>query len=248
MLQGCSQFIVEFAGDWLTQNRDPDGNNTPDEQADLESANYGAVTAIAPDNVIDFVPATRGVWAAGTAYVAGDVVIDATIPNPLFYVALRPSTNIVPNSSAADWAVTAAPRVTRWYGMPRDVRGGPGGTPDGSILARPQLPNVRGPAAPNMNTDVVPLADVIWSANFAVPADLFEREVPWTSTLPAIEPPDDYIKGPRSMAPIDRYLAAWGPDTAAYQTPQMLRFVISVEDPRGRLAEPQTFEYVVELP
>jgi prepilin-type N-terminal cleavage/methylation domain-containing protein len=49
LLQHCSQFMVEFAGDFLSQDDAPtlpDGSINP---------NYGAVTALQPDNQIDFI-------------------------------------------------------------------------------------------------------------------------------------------------------------------------------------------------
>jgi len=57
----------------------------------------------------------------------------------------------------------------------------------------------------------------------------------------------------------DRYIVAWGPDSATYvpgpsfeplptPRPAMVRVVLSVDDPDGRLADSQSYEYVFALP
>jgi prepilin-type N-terminal cleavage/methylation domain-containing protein len=50
-LQGCSQFIVEYAGDFLTQNNDITNNNA----ATVANPGYGAVTAAGADGTLDYV-------------------------------------------------------------------------------------------------------------------------------------------------------------------------------------------------
>lgn len=54
----CTQFVVEFAGDFLTQDWDPNGNKIPDEPADRANANYGKVIAVGSDGRIDTVGST----------------------------------------------------------------------------------------------------------------------------------------------------------------------------------------------
>lgn len=46
------------------------------------------------------------------------------------------------------------------------------------------------------------------------------------------------------------YLCAWGPDTEASGCPwpKMIRIVLTLEDPSGRLPDGKTFEYVYQLP
>lgn len=172
-LRGCTQFIVEFAGDYLTQQNDP------------TVALYGNIlTPGAPDGVIDYV-----VW---------------------------------------DPPGAAPPiRQTRWYGMPRDNDG------DGQILAAPDSP------------DVLPVRDVAG-------IQVFERALP---PVPSGSPPD-YMKSitvanltATSPALQYVYTAAWTPaDLAAGSTlrPRLFRITITVDDPAGRMAEGQTFEYVIE--
>ena len=55
LLNNCSQFIVEFAGDFVTQDNHqfvPDPNNP---NVLVANENWGNVTGIGPDNVIDLV-------------------------------------------------------------------------------------------------------------------------------------------------------------------------------------------------
>ena len=47
----------------------------------------------------------------------------------------------------------------------------------------------------------------------------------------------------------DRYTCAWGPDTAGWPRPSMLRITYALDDtgPSARIGAGQTFEYVVKL-
>jgi type II secretory pathway pseudopilin PulG len=186
LLSGCSQFIVEFAGDFVTQEND------------ATNANYGDVTSgSGPDGITDFVVA-----------VVGGVNV----------------------------------RSTRWYGMPRDVAGDPNkGGPDGHVF--------RGNAA-NPSVDVVPLRDVRGAAS------AFERYVD-QQLLPPTGAGGDYLDPAAGMAPDARYDCVWGPDLFASTNPlivtnnplpQMLRITFVLDDPTGRLAEGQVYEYVITLP
>jgi prepilin-type N-terminal cleavage/methylation domain-containing protein len=190
-LEHCSQFIVEFAGDFLTQT--PNGTNA------------GHVTAVGPDGQIDFI-----VKSAGTQ-----------------------------NET----------RSIRWYGLPRNVD-----TSDDR-----GLPMIKGvalglnPQATQANEllDVVPLRDVILSTGtLTVPPDSFERSFPAPVPLP------NYAHPRSGMAPNasttdpgggdpHRYIAAWGPDvdSTIYKKPSLIRIVFTIDDPSGRVAEGQTFEY-----
>jgi hypothetical protein len=48
-----------------------------------------------------------------------------------------------------------------------------------------------------------------------------------------------------SMTPSDSYICAWGPSDPK---PQMIRIIMTVDDPNGKIADGQTFEYVFSLP
>ncbi len=192
LLNGCSQFIVEYAGNYVTQNDDPGATDFGD---------IGPTTPD-PEGTIDF---------------------------------------IVDNSSGVPV------RSIRWYGMPRDVAGpvtaaSPSGGPDGIV--------VPGTAdAPSL--DVVPLRDVRGTAS------PFERYV--DEELEVIGPAENYLEiatdGTSNMAEDARYTCVWGPDiflspivAQNNPLPRMLRITFALDDPDGRLAEGQTYEFVITLP
>ena len=139
-------------------------------------------------------------------------------------------------------ASTGTPtRRIRWYGMPRDIAGSSTGGPDGIIRGG------GGPADPNQLVDVVPLRDVLGSTFTyaptmvgAITTEFAERHLPW----PGATPPADYAL---SMLPDATYVVAWGPDTADQPRPKMIRIVVTIDDPEGRIAEGQTFEYVFRV-
>ncbi len=94
-LQGCSQFTVEFAGDFVTQNNDPSDCTPSPPFAASPSSNdgtYGEVLSAVSDGVLDF-------------YV--DKSSDPA------YVANTPGTE-----NPGLWR-----RQIRWYGLPRDTNG-----------------------------------------------------------------------------------------------------------------------------
>lgn len=121
------------------------------------------------------------------------------------------------------------PRVrrTRWYGLPRDANG------DGLITAR-MFSGARANAIP----DVVPVYDVMLSSNLTgVQRPPFE--VAWPAQNH--EGADGYgsIKDPRTF----RYVCAWTDGG-----PAMVRIVIKLEDPAGRLADGHWAEFVLDAP
>lgn len=182
-LEHCSDFVVEFAGNFLTQ----------------DASQNGKVTAAAPDasNEIDY---------------------------------------IEDNSSGI------LQRRIRWYGMPRDVAGAPGGAPDGVILGRPT-------SGTDVNTmvDVVPLRDVIIGAGLPDPSTIYPAPNPFIErTFPAAAPAANYA-APGAVLPTAQYVVAWGPDTLAHPRPSMIRIVMVLDDPNGRLKNGMTFEYVYKV-
>lgn len=206
LLNGCSQFIVEFAGDYITQD------NNPPPPTGADPMTYGdrittpnPAAGQKPDGIIDF-------------------VIDRSTGVPV--------------------------RSIRWYGMPRDVAGLNTGGPNGQIpvssASTPSLATV----ASDPPVDVLPVGIV---RGAPLP---FEREFP--DTAPGTV---DYANVP-GMLPTARYTCMWGPDvfvdtdlllpTSLDPTlsplPQMLRITFVLDEPNGRLAEGQTYEFVITLP
>lgn len=201
----CTQFAVEFAGDFVTQFR---GSTNP-----LEAIYIGDVISHEPDGVIDF-------------------VVDAGVFR------------------------------TRWYGFPRDV--------NGDNVVQGYWTGPGGATRNNQLVDVVPVRDVMmtrlnnatWTANppalpFQAP---FEREV--NAQIPLPDPagsnasgdyanvnmiPTGYLAGQVPGVPLNaEYLCAWGPNEAN-RMPKMIRIIMRVEDPAGRIPDGQTVEYVFRL-
>src|SRR5688572_9017427 len=191
---GASHFIVEFAGDFLTQDNNPTNPTTGN-----PNPNYGLVTGAGPDGVIDFI---------------------------MLYPALE---------RQADAGYTQEPQLrvrrTRWYGLPRDSNG------DGLITGC-QEQGARANAMP----DVVPVYDVLVSNTSLNREPRPAFEVAWPG-----DPRNDHqkangygtIKNPQSF----RYVCAWT-DSA----PAMIRIVMKLEDPAGRLADGQWTEFVLDAP
>jgi prepilin-type N-terminal cleavage/methylation domain-containing protein len=202
-VSGCSQFCVEYAGDFLTQN-----------------AVTGESTAIEPDGTIDFVPLFNG---------AG---------NPVN-------------------------RRTRWYGFPRNVD-----TSDDNDPSVPYGARIRGGSDPSAGVggvnliDVIPLRDVMMTTPGYVEQAPFEKiQVPNGNTpIPNRLPVKDNYASTNASLNIGNdatYLCAWGPSGTYTNlagapvldppSPAMLRFVIGIDDPQGRMSDPQLYEYVVDL-
>ena len=207
-VRGCTQFIVEYAGDYLVQ--DPITGN-------IMGSVFGPPGV--GDNVIDF----------------------AVVPTP--------------------GSTGAGARRTRWYGAPRNVD-----TSDDQA----GLPVVRGTGQVAMMRDVVPLRDVLKSAGITPPPDFFERDIdnrmaarPNYAAMQATTGGRSTNAGlavwesPLMGTDANEYVAAWGPGSTAgshdlgkgsLTKPKMLRITIVVDDPAGRLADGQTYEYVFTLP
>jgi prepilin-type N-terminal cleavage/methylation domain-containing protein len=189
-VRGCTQFIVEYAGDYLWQ---------------------------APDGRV------FGTYLAGPAGVDGQIDFSIVLERP------NPTGPPVPV------------RRIRWYGMPRNVD-----TFD-DHASRPVVVGGLGTKDPNVLRDVVPLRDVLVAVGVPVPPDFFEH-------FADLEPAQDY-GAPRRIdsptKPVTNYWAAWGPAELAAGSiarPRMLRITMTVDEPFGRMAEGQTYEYVINLP
>ncbi|HZN67471.1 MAG TPA: prepilin-type N-terminal cleavage/methylation domain-containing protein [Tepidisphaeraceae bacterium] len=192
LLPGCTQFAVEYAGDYLNQHP----------ETGAIQGNYYEDGAGGVDGVVDF---------------------------------------MVVNDLNAPYAGARTTRRIRWYGMPRNVD-----TSDD----RPGVPMVRGQASdPNLLLDVVPLRDLLAVDGTDVGSDrnFFERDVN-TDDPNHLRPAANYAA---TMPPGQRFVVAWGPNDlvkGSRTKPRMLRVTATVDEPRGRLTEGQTYEYVIDLP
>jgi prepilin-type N-terminal cleavage/methylation domain-containing protein len=215
-LRGATQFIVEYAGDYLKQNLDrtdvvPGGvGNALGVYGDVQDTykRYDNDPTLLDVNGI---PLPQG---AADRYVGGET--DGVI----------------------DFVVVNGVKRIRWYGFPRNTSGG--NTIPGWIAGRTssQMP------------EVVPLRDV-WRASLwtdpALPTQLpalspgapFEKQMP----TKLLEKPDYAAVGATAITA--EYNCAFGPND---QKPKMIRITLVLDDPAGRTAEGQTFEYVFELP
>lgn len=107
----CSQFVVEFAGDFVTQ--DPV---------------TGFPTGTSADGLgeLDWVVVgLKGFWNGTTQYVPGDLVWDPAVGPTLYRCILTNTSQQPPNATYWTAATAATPpvRAIRWYGLPRGVTG-----------------------------------------------------------------------------------------------------------------------------
>jgi hypothetical protein len=255
---GCVQFIVEYAGDYITQ--DPVQFSGPN----IPNPTYGDITDVGPDGQIDFVYVHRGPWDNITTYSAGDYVLDSG----QFYVSLADDNlSHPPAGSPTFWRVELPPRAIRWYGFPRDVVGRhvidaiEPNDPDPDIYPQRLVHSL----------NVVPLRDVLAvlnpsSATPATPAP-FERDLPTpkrnysagdtvsggTVVYNGLNYGESYTCawGPYDLFPVTGSLPApWDAKVMALpadkQTlkPYLIRITVTLVDANGRLADGISQEYV----
>jgi hypothetical protein len=166
---------------------------------------------------------------------AGDFVSQQNDPAAAGYGTI---TDSKPDGVVDYFIDTKTVRHTRWYGFPRDVAGpvttaNPTGGPDGKI---------------NVDYDVVPVYDVIMDAGKAIPAPWFEK------ILPSTNPQKKYPAATVAISsPGAEYICAWGPDqldsakSTQYVPPKMIRIVMQLTDPQGRLGEGPVSEFVYKF-
>jgi prepilin-type N-terminal cleavage/methylation domain-containing protein len=169
LADGCSQFIVEYAGDYLTQ--------------------VGTTTTPGPDGVIDYVDTVNG-------------------------------------------------RMTRWYGLPRNViltSQNPNNPADPAVIENNQLPG-GGNGARLTSPDVIPLRDLIGQQSF-------ERKVPAGVS--------NYFSVVTESGDLDDtgYVCVWSSsDLQAGRGPKLIRVIVDTRDPSGALGSGVTQEYVFPVP
>jgi hypothetical protein len=206
-LNHCCNFVVEYAGDYLTQVQ-----YNPASGAD--NSKWGQIMTL-----------TASGAPVGNSGAQGDGVVDFVVDK-----------SRDPNAGTAQQNPALWVAKTRWYGFPRDVNG------DGVI---------------DPINDVVPLRDILQLAapygvgagpNAAAPwegGDLLNAPPPTSNNYAATTPP---------VSTGSQYLCSWGTESAwplatgvGSGLPRMLRITISLDDASGRLAGPQTYEYVIDL-
>jgi prepilin-type N-terminal cleavage/methylation domain-containing protein len=233
LVKGCSQFIVEFAGDFMTQNNDPT-DYTPGVNGTASDGTYGDVQQ---SFTIQHFPSPGATATTNYAVPASDGVID--------FVVDKTQDTSPGKTNPALWQ-----RKIRWYGLPRDENG------DGIVQGwRAGLSN-------NDLLDVVPVRDVARTAinnsvspvgftgfpweHFAllsspVGTDSF-RPVAGTGNYAdvnvGISPKNGFVKPPT-------YTVAMGPYDPRIK---MIRITLTVTDSGNRIADGQTFQYVYQLP
>jgi hypothetical protein len=227
MLEHASQFIVEFAGDFVTQQVTP----TP----------TGEVTDTVPDGQIDWMYATKGDWSATTSYSIGDFVIY----NGEYWQAVqKPVAGTQPAGPLWQPQGTLTipgnvPKQIRWYGMPRDSSG------SGQVYSY----NHTGIMSVNELNNVVPLADV-WElcTNAATRGRPLPYEVETgdsltgTQTVGAWANIKDYASPTAGLGAGARYTAVWRNDV-----PTLVRILIKVDDPSNALQDGPWSEYIFKL-
>jgi prepilin-type N-terminal cleavage/methylation domain-containing protein len=199
-LRHCSQFIVEYAGDYLTQDNNPylANGSTP-------NPNYGNVGSVT--NSSDAIVTVNGAQGDGVVDFVADKT--ASLTNPALWT-----------------------RRIRWYGFPRDTNN------DGAI---------------DLQHDVVPLRDVLQAAIPNGAGQPSTTNAPW-EVVNFLVPSNNNYATTGNVVPTSQYLCSWGAETqwpvsGNYGTglPRMLRITLALDDPAGRLASPQIYEYVIDL-
>lgn len=108
----------------------------------------------------------------------------------------------------------------RFYGFPREVDGRPG---------------IAGTGGVNQMTDVVPFRDVARSYDGSFSGAHWERVLPDAAA--------DYDR-PNALRPDAAYTCVFGPGDPR---PKLVRIIITLEDPSGRVGASMSHEYVIQL-
>jgi len=222
LLNNCSQFAVEYAGDFITQDND---QYVLQNGVLVQNENWGNATALGPDGVIDY------------------VVDHSKVTSNDYNVGASTRWYGLPRDTAkAPSEINGGPPVIRGYSSA-------GVSWQRDLKTRTQA--YTSEISANELIDVCPLRDVVASIpnpsngnrplypNFN--GTDFEREVP-----PYVPGGDYYsamIGAPPPARNAFRYTCVW-----VNSSPKMIRIALKLEDPAGRLPEGQWYEYVVGAP
>ena len=241
-VRGCSQFTVEFAGDFVTQNNDP---------ADLVYNNPMDPRAGKPDALVS----NQTKPSDGTY---GDVIADGGDGVLDFFIDKSADPNYPGSPATQNPALWS--RHIRWYGLPRDDNG------DGHINGfKSAFNSVTAATAAQSNNDlldVVPVRDVVMTTVHPelLPAathgvsgysgENFEwfptpdQSSDASTNNPVAKPQADYAAVAASGTPptnVPAYTAAFGPFDPRVK---LVRVTMTLSDPTGRLRDGQTYQYV----
>jgi hypothetical protein len=197
-IPNCTQFIVEYAGDYL--NQDPQ-TGLPKNGVNQNLQTNGGQYDSTKFDVAEAVNEKR-------ANADDPLIVHGTTDGQIDYILEKPGNT----NDATKWV-----RRIRWYGLPRDVNG------DGKI---------------DFN-DVVPLADVLGPSGYNIRVNGNATQASWEKVLPkpAVA---DYATLANSDAANFRYICAWHNGA-----PPMIRILIKIDDPTGKLQDGQWYEYVL---
>lgn len=239
LTRGCSQFIVEWAGDYLTQDNNP------------ASATYGFVTGIGPDGVLDYVT------KFDTSFPP------RVMPITRWYGFPR-------NVDTTDDIPPAAPKLPRIIGKTNDPRFLVDVVPLRDVIAAALTFNPNISIDPDYLYDDPSVYGRIFPGKNYPGKKCPERYVPpictnYADRSPTSNPPGNGLNANSLTGPIDTatgkpvYVAAWGPaaltapdvtsstsssTAGVYPGPWLVRVIINVRDPNGRLPDGQTVEHV----
>jgi prepilin-type N-terminal cleavage/methylation domain-containing protein len=189
----------------------------------LNAANMAAVAPIFLNHCCHFI-----------VEYAGDYLTQDNNPASATYGQVATGAAGAQGDNVVDFVVINGIRKIRWYGFPRDADG------DGII---------------DPLHDVVPLRDILQAASPLGPGlSAASGFAPWESGSLLASPPQSNYAASGATQPGAQYFCSWGSESswpvlsgAGNGLPRMLRITISLDDPAGRLAAPQTYEYVIDL-
>jgi len=244
-LQHCSQFIVEYAGDYMQQDQ------------------YGNMTNLGPDGQIDFFLDANGNkhirWYGMPRSPTGALHSDApSSANQVLIRGFDSANNETEFTSGSGASISNETTVTNQPSGTTIVTGG--------TIVPPTTVNTAALAPLNYYTDVIPLRDY-YSLYYSTINQLgspkgtgptpYYAYPPWEADInfdcthdygcgtAAYTPPNG--AGPNKIAFNDpnnppRYVAAWHDDM-----PAMIRILVKVDDPNNKVKDGPWYEYVFRL-
>ena len=216
MLRGVSQFVVEYAGDYLAQENNPNSVANVASGTTPRTYNYGEVISSYINPLLHVSP------------VFGQPTIGTGTDGQVDYVLIPPSNGTsLPRSQ---WR-----KQIRWYGFPRSTSGNAVISPLGAGDVVPLAWHLK--HEPNVGLDVSQPADATGTGPGC-------RQMAFEKTNLA-----DSVDGNYASVLVPgtnyQYTCAWGPNDPK---PKLIRITVTIDDPTGRLADGQTYQYIFPVP